>query len=54
MITPYYCPDCGLRLRENKLAGGGVDAGQVSCKNGHVWTMFHNPNGDRFTLDRPS
>lgn len=38
MITPHYCPHCGLRLREIRTAAGGVES-EISCKNGHVWSV---------------
>lgn len=38
MISPWYCPRCGLRLREVQTSQG-VDENRYYCKNSHAWQV---------------
>jgi len=39
MRTPYFCPICGLRLKE-------IGLGEIGCKNLHVFVMNTYRTGD--------
>jgi hypothetical protein len=44
MITPYFCPNCGLRLWEDRMPGGGITADSYWCRNMHAWVIKDDPD----------